>query len=909
MRQILQKHFGKLRNVDVNLERALMGKDNNDKLAWQAIPCPDLKLPKRYEGGLLFGQLVPRFDNRIISTCPISGQKVPSRNCPEFLNFRWAMQLANIRIGKKSDRELRPLKGAECVALNKQMRERGYLTPKELKDAVRSVTACERDNLDTMLMHPDAKEALLVDPVQKLISSDDLQPFWKLLPERLQKRLRGQWRRGKVFSLTQIRKQLESLGDATAFDAELQMQLDTQNTKAKKKDKQVTREELLQKHFPSRPLKQDGRAAFARHLLKQAYEDVLVGKPHPKEEGGCLFITEGIREAQINRAIAEQTNNHLVRHRLVILERLLNDIIKEYAGGKKERIGKITIEVNRDLREMSGKTAKEKAQDLGLKIADHHRVVAKLEAAFAGQTYNGKPIQISAGLIRKARIAEDLGWVCPYTGKEFEPIDLVSKRVDKDHVIPRVLRPSDSLESLVMTFSQVNAMKKKRTAWQFMKEDQAKEVDGLPGHQLKSLKWFESFVDSLPPKSDPAKRKRAEGHRRPIDDDLRKWKRKRLLLLPDYEEKEFVPGDLTQTSQLVRLGAQVLKRAFANCEKVPTVVSLPGSVTGTVRKGWKLEGCLSLANSQVLDEDGKAKTKKEIRDITHLHHALDACVLGIAAIRFPNQNLGGASLWELLVKRKYNEQEKAVLRALGLFQFDSTGNGQLTELSDNLKEQIRHRLAEKRVVQHIPARMDGLRVEQNTWRVVAVKKDEVVLRQRIRQPDGTRSDKTTEEKPSKLLGLNPTNGNGKLAKNKGALVIPDNFGVALDPQPTVIPFHKVWTRLGELKKANGNKMPRVLRNGQLIRVPRGSRAGIWKVMSTKDTEAYGLALDLALPDRVKLDRGNAPIEALIQDGLEILDCSFVGIDSTGITIAEAKKRPRKPKKSRTDESCPTTSSA
>ena len=57
-----------------------------------------------------------------------------------------------------------------------------------------------------MLMHPDVKEALLVDPVQKLISSDELQPFWKLFPERLQKRLRGQWRRGKSFSLAQIRE-------------------------------------------------------------------------------------------------------------------------------------------------------------------------------------------------------------------------------------------------------------------------------------------------------------------------------------------------------------------------------------------------------------------------------------------------------------------------------------------------------------------------------------------------------------------------------------------------------------------------------------------------------------------------------------------------------------------------------
>jgi CRISPR-associated endonuclease Csn1 len=891
VRQILQKHFGKLNNVDTHLERALMGKDNNDKLAWQAIPCPDLKLPNRYEGGLLFGQLVPRFDNRIISLCPISGQKVPSRNCPEFLNFRWAMQLANIRVGKKLDRELRELTVAERVKLDRQMREQGYLTPGQLKDAVRSITACERDNLDTMLMHPDAKEALLVDPVQKLVSSDELQPFWKLFPERLQKRLRGQWRRGKSFSLAQIRTQFEALGDVGGFDAELSKQLDKQNSRVKNKDKQVTREALLQRHFPTRPLKLDGRAAYARPLLKQAYEEVIAGKPHPKETGGCLFISEEIRQKQLNETIAEQTNNHLVRHRLLILERVLADIVKEYAAGQKERIGKITIEVNHDLREMSGKTAKEKAQDMGLRLANHHAVAAKLEQAFAAEK-DGKSIPITAGLIRKARIAEDLGWRCPYTGIQYEPKDLVTRRVDKDHVVPRSERASDSLDSLVITFSAINKWKGKRTAWQFVSEEQGKAVPDLPNLSILSLTRFKQFVENL------------ESFRGHDDDKRRKRKRKELLLLPKYEEKEFTPRDLTQTSQLVRLGAQVLRKNLPHLT-TGDVISLPGSVTGTVRKSWRVLGCLASANPHVLDENHEVKSKTDIRGITHLHHALDACVLGLSAHFIPNNG----HVWELIVKRNLNNMEKQQLATLGVFGFNQENRFELRDLDDKFKEQIRQRLAEKRVVQHIPARMDGLRVEQNAWRVVAVKDGEVVLKQRIRQPDGSRSEKIAEEKPAKLLGLNPPDGKGKLAANKGALVIPDNFGVALDPQPTVIPFHKVWTRLKELKKANGGKLPRVLRNGQLIRVPRGSRAGIWRVMSTKSTEAYGLALDLALPDRVKLDRGNAPIEKLIQDGLEILDAGFTGIDSSGIAIVEAKKRPRKPKATGTDESCPTTSSA
>jgi hypothetical protein len=855
VRKVLRGHFGKLEGTDAALEEALFSN-------WHAVSCPDLQLPKRYQGGLLFGQLVPRFDNRIISICPITGQKVPSRNCPEFLNFRWAMQLANVRVGKKSDRDLRELTPAERIKLDQEMRERGYLTPKELKDAVRRITGCERDNLETMLMHPDAKDALLLDPVQKLASSEDLQPFWKLLPERLQKRLRGQWRRGKVFSLSQIRQQLEAIGDVSAFDAEIQRQLDAHNSKAKKKARQTTREELLQRHFPPKSLKLDGRAAFARHLLKQAHEDILAGKPHPKEKGGCLFLSDEIREKQLNREVAEQTNNHLVRHRLLILERLLADIIKEYAKDKKERVGTLTIEVNRDLREMSGKTAKMIAMDLGSRIANHHHVAEKLEKAFAEES-NGRRIEITPGLIRKGRIAEDLGWQCPYTGLDYEPKDLVTRRVDKDHIVPRSDRASDSLDSLVITLSAINKWKGKRTAWQFVEQEQGKPVPGLPNLSIMSLTRYKQSVESL---------ESFKGH---DDDKRRKKKRKELMLLPQYEEKEFVPRDLTQTSQLVRLGAQVLKRAFASCEEKPTVISLPGSITGTARKAWKLLGCLSLANPQVLDESGGVKTKTEIRNITHLHHALDACVLGLASHFIPNNG----RVWELIVKRNLNDSEKQQLQALGIFYFNEQRRFEMRDLDDKFKDQIRQRLAEKRVSQHIPARMDGLRVEQNTWRVLGEKDGEVMLGQRIRQPDGTRLKKEAEEKPAKLLGLRPANGSGKLSKNKGVLVIPDNFGVALDPRPTVIPFHKVWSRLQELKSANGGKSPRILRTGQIIQVPKGRYQGVWRVFSAKAS----LTLDLGAPDKVRLEnkgegqKREVQIKTLLKDGMAFLKTPLTGI--------------------------------
>ena len=570
----------------------------------------------------------------------------------------------------------------------------------------------------------------------------------------------------------------------------------------------------------------------------------MAGK-HPTKEGGCLFRSEEIRAAQLQCRIDEQTNNHLVRHRLLILERLQSDIIKEYANRDPARIGRATIEVNRDLREISGKTAKEKAQELGQRLANFKSVTKKLEEAFEGRN-----VHISPGLIRKARVAEDLGWTCPYTGQRYDPLDLLNGKVDKDHVIPRTERASDSLDSLVITFPAVNKWKDKRTALKFIEDEQGQPVLDMPNLSIKTFAQYEADVKALRPSFDPRPAKRDGRTKGPIDDDLRRWNRKQLLLkVRKWEEKEFLPRDLTQTSQLVRLGAQILKKGFTGLERQPVITSMPGSVTGVMRKGWNLIGCLSAANPNVLDEIGQPKIKTEIRDITHLHHALDACVLVLASYFIPNNG----AVWELIVKRRLDETEQLQLRTAtrGIFNFSPGRRFGLADLPNSLKEQIRQRLAERRVVQHVPSEMTGLRTEENSWRVVGIENGEALLRQRIRQPDGSRPVKEMRERTEKLIGPEPRNRTGKLKRNKAALIISDNYGVALDPEPTIIPFHNVWKRLAELKQANGGRPPRVLRNGQLIVVPNGKFKGAWKVFSAKNNKS-GMALDIGWPDVVRL---------------------------------------------------------
>lgn len=851
VKSILEKHQGVLPQFTPELLRALVGHDLEqtktwDDDAWRAVAVPAVRLPKRYRGSYLFGQSVPRFDNRIISSCPITYQrvlaetgdakraardsKVPVKKCREFLLYRWAMILANLRVNK--GRGMEPLTGEERKAIHAAMVKEGHLTKKELKKVLNEQTgALLGNNVDTCFLVPRAEEALV------------------LRPDKL----------------------------------------------------------------PS------GRAPYTRQVMKQAIREVFEGK-HPTEKGNCLYLSDDIKQAQLQRTLEEKTNNHLVRHRVLIARRLVQDIVKSYVGDDAAQVGWITIEVNRDLQTFSGKTNKEIEGELNQMLKDHSSVVKQLEKDLAETSY-----RITAGLIRKARIAEDLDWTCPYSQKRYGAIELASGAFDKDHIIPRSLRPSDSLESLVITSKAINAMKGNRTALQFIKELGGKDIDGDLGvgkekSNLSTESSFKKFVEKLSIKA---------SHRQDTD---RKKKRKALLLLERYEEKGFLPKDLTQTSHLVRLAAAELEKEFSSLENKPRIVSLPGSVTGEVRKGWKLYGCLAAHNPEVQKLLERAETeelniKKEMRDITHQHHALDACVIGYTSHFLPNE--GG--LWEALTKRNRRPDETDLLLARRIFSRDSEGRARLAPLRDEFKQQITKRLGECRVVQHIPKRMDGLAgLEENTRGITAIevpdatagtgkKSKEPKLKEiwnnqsgqpmpdlqnmegvlvRLQQygpRDAKNHDmrvrKPSREKASKLLGLRPENGSGKLRAIKGVRVVEANFGLALwrkngkadgEPMARIILWHKVWPQLKAIAvKENGGKWPEVLRAGQIIHVPKSGKQsnyqGYWKIKGAEDQEQRGMTLKISRVDSASTDKIAAAVKTLLECGMTVVNSGLTGI--------------------------------
>ena len=920
---LFERHVGKIPGFDAETACGVFNPAERDSKYRRSdeldasYRASGVELPRRYHGGLLFGQLVPRFDNRIIARCPITWArtfdeavtegkteeearkladkfaKVPSAKCPEFLGFRFASLLANLKVddGQPLPKELRR-------QLWDLAQQRGRLTHRELKKEITSA-GHKPYNLDaTFTIHPDSEDALTLDPVAEFPQKTQIiKPVWDAIDETTRKQVLDLWRKGGSVSLAAI---LRMDGPTDAVLQACKAAHAASQKRSRNKESLVSFEDFIAQ--PLAPKKISGRAPYARPVLKQVVAEVLEGY-HPrkasratdpengeeKKENGVLYDLgipgSRVRQLQAERPIDQLTNNHLVRHRMLILDRLVDDIVAEFCKDGAE-VGQIVVEVARELKEFSGMTAKQIATELNSRLKDFKAAVAYLEK-------HAPHLEPTGGIIRKCRIAMDLGWRCPFTGESYDAYDL--PKLEREHIIPYATRNTNALHALVLTWPEVNRMKGKRTARQFIAEFEGKPVEGKTNLSLFTLRSYDAFVDKLDTK----------GH----DDDRRRKKaRKALLATNDFEDKElgFTDGQLTQTSQLMKLAMGALRqKTDASGRSIferTQIDPIPGPVTAEIRKSWKLTGTLALACPEIIDGSGEILTKNEIRGLTHLHHALDAATLALAAHYFPlrknGQNQAGL-IWRALMKRNRTKEEKELLHRLGIFDTFQRTRGdhqtletdvRLRDLDKAVKDALARSLAKGRVMQHLPADRSGVKAKLTTWGVTGINGEGEDARVQLRQRSSTVEDgkrkidtKTCEERAGKLLGVAPKSGTGKLKELKGAMIIGENYGIALDPAPVVIPFHDVPRRLDEVQKKNGGHSVRVLRNGMLIRLSgQGSRDGIWSIYTVQAS----LKVDLVRPGTVGRPKKGAnvwrevAIQGLLKNGLEILQRRYTGYPLT-----------------------------
>lgn len=858
VRKMVNGHIGKIKGLDANLSQTLIGAENDSwaRTEWFL----GKRLPKRYRGSLLFGQLIPRFDNRIISACPFEaepknngvGRKVPSKASWEFLNFRWAMTTANIRLhiaGMEraltteeikrffqacwDEGDLKPATGKDSKIQKNSDKLRALLTKAGIETR-------NGDNLDQLVVLPESLKSFRLVPIESGLKA--FRAVWSSANEIQKRWLRGKILRGAKFTPSQIFARPQPM-----FQGWKKVSEDQDLFSGKNK---CLLEEVFRGDVPQ------GRATYSRPILIKAFDEVLNGKD-PREKGGCLY-RQGETPLESAVPLDRRTNNHLVRHRIRITEKLRKDIVKEYAGGTANAFGRVIIEINRDLPSLSGKNAKEIASAEFGKLKDFTQVKDHLESALKGHH-----VPLTAGLLRKARIASDLEWTCPFTEQKYSAMELVRGVYDKDHIVPRSSRVSDSLSSLVVTRREVNKFKGNRTGLQFVKEEGGKPVPGT-SLSIVSEERYRSFVESL----QPATR---------IPDDVRRCDtRKRLMLTahsPNVDEVGFLPRDLTQTSYLAKLALQEVRKGFAIDGAKVDVRPLPGLVTATARKAWKLLGCLVPACPEVKDA-AASNDKQAIRKLTHLHHALDAIVLGLAGTILPQEG----NILAALASRNQDEGSRRLLKSkMGELIIIAENHAHLADLPKSLKDSISQKLAEGRVAQHIPATWSGTKCGPTMWGVVEKKEGRVTIRQRNK---GMSSTSKTDNKGEWKFKDVPQDSIIESPSMPGVLWIEENYGVLLNDPPELLPWNRAYRRLQKEKSS------RLLRKGNLISAS-GSFAGVWRVVGLTLNTKLGILLDLRKPTSVgstskqpHISRDNVSLRSLIKSGIQILPSRLTGCPIT-----------------------------
>lgn len=863
-----------------------------------------IKPARRYRGGLLFGQLMPRFDNRIIGRCPITWaqiyetelslgssekqarekaeklSKVPSADCQEFYEYRMARILCNLRADDQ------PLPAALRRQLMEEARKEGKLTKSSLKKIISSQALAENTNIDNYFnLHPDSEEALYLDPAVEVLQRAGIHDALSLSVKRV---ALTRLRRGKPCTPHYLLELMRSHGEPVdLLEAEIVKRRIQQEGRKKRKEKEDWAEEPLLSKCAT------GRAPYARPVLRKVVEEVLAGEDpsrpardenHPdgevKTHHGCLYCLldpeSKVNEYQRNRSMESLTNNHLVRHRMMIVERLLKDLIQDFAEGRKERVEKVCIEVARELSSFSGMDSKKIQAELNLRQKSHAMAVGRLKKDLPG-------LALSANLIRKCRIAEDMNWTCPFTLQKYGPHHL--EHLELEHIVPHSFRQSNALSSLVLTWREVNKMKDQRTGYDFVEQCQGSTVPGKPNFTICSINKYKTFVNGLDERKWHA------------DDQKRKKKRKALLMVRGLSSKNqaqanigMTEGMMTQSSHLMKLASRIVSRILPEA----SIDMIPGAVTAAVRKSWDVLGCFKELCPETVDPVSGKINKQDLRSCTHLHHALDACVLGLIPHIIPAHRNG--LLRRVLAMRRLPEELMREVRRIAdkrHYILNDDGRMMLRDLPNSLKENIREKLMEQRVIKHVPSDMSGASLRETMQRVLSIEgrggDDVACLRKSssIVGEDGKRirAKEINTVKANKLVGIFPE-GSSKLKPLKAAIEIEGNYGVALDPHPVVIRHVRVFKQILALKKKNGGKPVRILKNGMLIKLTSPQdpkREGVWRIDSIQDGK-NGIILNLQRPHyagSIKKNhgsnwRGNRFATLLKKYHLEIHPTSYTG---------------------------------
>lgn len=341
---------------------------------------------------------------------------------------------------------------------------------------------------------------------------------------------------------------------------------------------------------------EDAYAAVSRAALRRLLPLMEKGMPYATARKEAFDESEEKSPDPLDRLppvlkVNPDLRNPTVLRGLTEVRKLVNLVVKRY--GKPERIH---IELLRELK---------KPREARADIFSKNEARRKLrERAAAGVVRETGVARANALAIEKWLLAEECGWICPYTGKSVSPHSLFTEpQFEIEHIWPYAQSLDDSFINKTLCHVDANRAK---------------------GNRLPVTAFSDSQMAEI-----VARVSRFTGDAR--DEKLRRFK---AATLPEG----FTNRQFNDSSHIAKSAAQYLGLLYGGVNDPPLadgssgtkrIHTRVGGLTAQLRRLWGLNQILS-GNDQKTRDD-------------HRHHAIDAVVVGCANDRTVQEMMRVAS--------------------------------------------------------------------------------------------------------------------------------------------------------------------------------------------------------------------------------------------------------------------------
>jgi CRISPR-associated endonuclease Csn1 len=361
---------------------------------------------------------------------------------------------------------------------------------------------------------------------------------------------------------------------------------------------------------------EEGYGAYSRSAISKLLPLLEDGKTLPAAIKSAFPETKSIEACDLLPPIVKalgDLRNPAVMRSLTELRKVVNHIVRRY--GKPDLI---RVELARDL-----KRGRQERMAIFRNNQDRQAEYDKFDEAARAKVPSLPPGRLSRRDRVKWALAEECGWICPYTGgTHFTPHDLFNGVMEIEHIIPRSQHGDDGFNNLTLCRATENAVKSGRTPFEAYGHDEAKYREIL------------SRVGRF--KGRGAAVKLEAFNRRDTSDEL------------------FAMRHLNDTRYISRLAVRYLGHLYGFVDD-PTraraidplgrlrVQSNTGGLTDLLRRKWQLMRVMDKLlrahpGAPVLPTVLSNEERDELnKRVDHRHHAMDAVVVALTTPAFVNQ--------------------------------------------------------------------------------------------------------------------------------------------------------------------------------------------------------------------------------------------------------------------------------